>query len=123
MTEFERIERKIKALQIQLIKVQEEGTGNIEYVEKGYFSKNCRVFLKGHVYGKPGKERNFGPLWDGFVKAAKSLYSVSKEGQLTPKEADVCVAYLEECVGLYNKYSAIVKDIENRQNTIEKDGK
>lgn len=112
MTKREMLNRKLQAIQYQIRQLEQDGDGDTQYAELNYFNSRCRL-LKNHLCGIKRK-RNTGVQWDAFVRIAKSLFGKQYITQLTYEQADVCVAFLNECVDVLNKYEEIAKGGRNK---------
>lgn len=120
MTEYERLENKLRNVEAELRRLAKNGGGDIDYIKGSYFNDNCRV-LKNHAFKGRNKEKNTGFQWDMFTKIAKSLFGVKRVDQLTKEEGDICVEFLDKCVDLLNEYEAIAQKYIEDQEKAEKE--
>lgn len=118
MTKEEMLEGKIKSLQIQLNNVRANGTQNIQYAEKSYFSKRCKL-LKYHTCGVKTNIRNTGVVWDGIVRIAKSFFEKRYIYQLTYEQANLCVDFLNRVIDIINEYEEKARSIKLKERNAD----
>lgn len=106
MTKFEQLESRLNSIYREMKQVEKDGTGNIQYAEKSYFSQNCNV-MKNH---SNNKDQNMGSTWDDLCRLAKRLFKKKNVMQLTYEEADICVEFINECIEVVEKYEVIVDE-------------
>ena len=114
MTEYERLENKLRNVEAELRRLAKNGGGDIDYIKDSYFNDHCLV-LKNHNFEGRNKKKNHGSQWDMFVKIAKTLFGKKHIHQLTKEQGDICVRFLNDCVCLLNKYEAIAQDYTEKE--------